>query len=487
MLGHLGHPSDGKTSLENASHVITGLKIKDGIVIGEAEILRTPAGKILKDLIEDGIQIGVSSRGYGSTAPSRGAHEGEEVQDDFVLRTYDFVADPAVRSAIPNVYSEDVDGKSLVEMILNEFPDEARELRGTVSEDEILEEGADGKKNTNKELVDSIRNELSENFERKLKDTLLDMRDDIRSEVQETLESDPEVAGAKGVLEAIADMVAVYRGDSDVDAVKDAVKASELEVSEAKRERDEAVILAKEVAHQLHIEKKVSDNPMKASIRKLMKGRKFENLKEVDEALDAIISDLPESDSFVGKEDVKIREENAELRGKITLLESKVEELSGNLRKAGMLGERIDEQRIKEVGEANEKIEELERELEEMREDVSTAKSDAKAVRDEAKKLVEDAELEVYKRDKVVGYTNGRELIGLMENIHDRDVVDDVVGKNGLTGMRDPELQRMRESLFKGKTSKTMQLDESSQKPKIVKKDEFGNDMAEMVKLAGIS
>lgn len=96
-LGELGHPDGPTINLDRVSHQITELK-KDGQNWrGKAKILDTPNGKIVKNLIDEGIQIGVSSRGLGSLKKIRGINE---VQDDFHLVTAgDIVADPSAPDA----------------------------------------------------------------------------------------------------------------------------------------------------------------------------------------------------------------------------------------------------------------------------------------------------------------------------------------------------------------------------------------------------
>jgi hypothetical protein len=107
-FGELDHPEDGKTKLSRVSHVITKLEIdKNGVVIGEAEILNTPNGQTLKAILDSGAEVGVSSRGFGST---RSLPDGSQmVGEDFTLRSFDFVADPAMKCAYPQIFSEDVD------------------------------------------------------------------------------------------------------------------------------------------------------------------------------------------------------------------------------------------------------------------------------------------------------------------------------------------------------------------------------------------
>ncbi len=108
VLGELDHPDDGRTMLKRASHVITKLEVdENGLVIGEAEILNTPHGQALRAIIEADCEVGVSSRGTGSTATNKQGMD--EVQSDFVLRTYDFVFDPAMKTAYPQVVRESIE------------------------------------------------------------------------------------------------------------------------------------------------------------------------------------------------------------------------------------------------------------------------------------------------------------------------------------------------------------------------------------------
>lgn len=474
--------SDGRTSLKRASHVITSLKIKDGIVIGEAEILGTPEGKILKALIDAGVEVGVSSRGFGSTAPGDGNNEAEVVQDDFSLKTYDFVADPAVRSAVPAIYTEDLDDPSIAKMFMDEFPEIAESLKGGEG---ALTESADDK--DAKALRESVVAELSENFERKLKDALVEQREGLERQLREEIGSDPEIGGAKAVLAAIADLVSEYRTDLSDAVVCDAMKAKELEVAEAVEQRDKALSMAKMAAHGLHIERAISGHPMAESIRKLMLNRTFENVKEVQVALDAILEDLPAADDVVSKDEARVREENAELRGKIALLESKVDELEGRVLKASKLAERIDEQRIAEVKEANEKIAEVEDLLEEAQAKAEKAEERIRTIQESSNRRVEEAKLQAYKLEKVAGLPNGRELLGLMENVQDRSVVDELVEKRGVRRMADESLNQMLDRVKKGKTGSRMRLEEEGEERHNRKRiNELGQDMDELSVLAGI-
>jgi hypothetical protein len=96
-LGELGHPPNPTINLNQVSHLITGLKWDNNNVIGEAKILDTPMGKIAKNFIEEGVKLGVSSRGVGSL--TQGKDGISIVQPDFHLATVDIVADPSAPDA----------------------------------------------------------------------------------------------------------------------------------------------------------------------------------------------------------------------------------------------------------------------------------------------------------------------------------------------------------------------------------------------------
>ena len=96
-FGELGHPDGPVVNLERVSHMITELKPEGKNFIGEAKIMDTPYGKIVKGLIDEGAQLGVSSRGMGSLVTKNGANY---VGKDFYLATAaDIVADPSAPDA----------------------------------------------------------------------------------------------------------------------------------------------------------------------------------------------------------------------------------------------------------------------------------------------------------------------------------------------------------------------------------------------------
>ena len=96
-MGELGHPDGPTINLDRVSHMITSLREDGSNYIGKAKILDTPMGNIVKNLIDEGASLGVSSRGLGTLKEKNGINE---VQDDFVLSTAaDIVADPSAPDA----------------------------------------------------------------------------------------------------------------------------------------------------------------------------------------------------------------------------------------------------------------------------------------------------------------------------------------------------------------------------------------------------
>ena len=108
-FGELGHPDGPTVNLERVSHMITKLYPDGKQFVGEAKIMDTPYGKIVKNLIDEGAKLGVSSRGMGSLEPQRDMHI---VKDDFYLATAaDIVADPSA----PNAFVEGImEGKEWI-------------------------------------------------------------------------------------------------------------------------------------------------------------------------------------------------------------------------------------------------------------------------------------------------------------------------------------------------------------------------------------
>ena len=102
-FGELDHPESPVVSLKNASHIVKELYWKGDDLMGKVELLNTPAGNIVKEIIKAGHTIGISSRGTGSVQQTNEGHL--EVQDDFELVCWDFVSNPSTHGAFMNPIS----------------------------------------------------------------------------------------------------------------------------------------------------------------------------------------------------------------------------------------------------------------------------------------------------------------------------------------------------------------------------------------------
>ena len=138
-LGELGHPDTPTVNLDRVSHKIVSLKESGANFIGKAKILGTPMGKIASSLIDEGVKLGVSSRGIGSLRPTR---EGVNVVgDDFMLATAaDIVADPSA----PDAFVEGImEGKDWVwdgGVLREKFAEKTYQTINTLVDQKALDE-----------------------------------------------------------------------------------------------------------------------------------------------------------------------------------------------------------------------------------------------------------------------------------------------------------------------------------------------------------
>lgn len=106
-LGELGHPDGPQINGDRVSHLITDMRRDGNDFYGKAKILSTPMGEIVKSLLDEGVKIGVSTRGLGSVKAGRDGVM--EVQKDFHLSTVDIVTDPSAPNAFVNGIMENVE------------------------------------------------------------------------------------------------------------------------------------------------------------------------------------------------------------------------------------------------------------------------------------------------------------------------------------------------------------------------------------------
>lgn len=131
-LGELNHPQGPSINADRVSHLITDMKREDNNFVGKAKILATPMGEIVKTFIDEGVKIGVSTRGLGSVKAKNGIME---VQDDFHLATVDIVTDPSGPDCFVNGIMENteyfydlVSGNWVAKQVIEDIKEEIEEI-----------------------------------------------------------------------------------------------------------------------------------------------------------------------------------------------------------------------------------------------------------------------------------------------------------------------------------------------------------------------
>ena len=476
-LGELDHPSDGKTLLSRASHVVVGMSLdKDGVVRGEAEILNTPAGKILGGLLKDQISVGVSSRGTGSVAPTGSGTE--SVGDDYALRAFDAVYDPACETAVPEVFVEDVNEDAdpfTIDVLRGDFPDIVTRL-----EEDAYAKASEAFEKSKDEMLEAervkLREELEDKYAQLVATSVTEAREEIAASLREEYDSDPDVAGSRGILEAIASMVSHFNKTPDQVSFEDALKAKELELSTLQVEHNRAVAVAKRAGFTLKMERMIAGNPMADTIRRLAGDvTRFESVSALEEMVTGLVADLGEV-LEVAREESK----SERLAGDVGRLETSLTEVRLALDEAK--GKNKDlrgrMQRAVEIGE------ELRRRAEEAEEE-----------RDQALVVAESAEgaaeLDAYKMRVSSRFTNRPQLRQMLESAESHGEVDHIAEQHGSARFRDPMLNDMAARRRKSDKGPVRTLvegdeDESNNGGPAGNGAIFGMSKSEQARLAGI-
>lgn len=107
IMGELNHPDNLSIDLKNVSHIITEAWMDGDNAVGKCKVLNTPSGQIVKNLIEGGVKLGVSSRGTGNVT-------NEGIVEDFAFVTLDIVAQPSGPGCYPDVVRESVENTKIM-------------------------------------------------------------------------------------------------------------------------------------------------------------------------------------------------------------------------------------------------------------------------------------------------------------------------------------------------------------------------------------
>jgi hypothetical protein len=239
VYGELDHPTDGRTSLKRVSHIVTGMHLENGILVGEAEILPTKEGLQLEVLLKAGCKVGVSSRGFGSVkTDDKGI---DVVQEDFKLQTFDFVADPADNTAYPEAVFEGVELPD--DILLDESNRKDADIRGHAADDAAMAEKWAA---------------------------MLKADDAAATPAPVVAEADKDAAlPLPFVTTADAKAVAEEK-EVEISRLKNKLAEQDLRIKDLEEERDKVAAVAKESAYTLYLERSLSEDPDAELVRNLI-------------------------------------------------------------------------------------------------------------------------------------------------------------------------------------------------------------------------
>jgi len=341
VFGELDHPADGRTKLTRVSHLLTNLHLEGPEVVGEAEILDTPNGRILKAILDANGKVGVSSRGFGTTKPI--ANGVQEVQEDFVLHTFDFVADPAMKTAYPEVFHEETqkipeDGMELtLEDLKRDYPGLVEALSGEAKKAALTEAGEAHGRSLSEAVAEAeerTERRLRELFSGELRRTVEGIEEAARERATSEALSDPEVAQAKVTLEQIARIIAPFGvpvdqqmaldvKDEEIAKLKGQLAERELEVQAARKQAEEYKAVATEAAYQLHLERLVAEEEGRDTIITLVGDiSQYGSTTEIEAKVEAVKNELTKARV---QEQEKAEEKDAEVQAKLEELDARIQ------------------------------------------------------------------------------------------------------------------------------------------------------------------
>jgi len=332
LFGELDHPSDGRTQLKRASHIVTNLSIDNNTVVGEAEVLDTDAGRNLKALLNSNCRIGVSSRGYGSVKPDGKGND--VVQEDYKLVTFDFVADPADGTAYPEVVDEGkketLMGKKLTaeSEVEDDKSEETDESEGDkdAAVAAALEQGRE-----------EARQELRGEFAKQLVDEIKKAKESIREAVRVEFLEDPSIGSAKQALNEVKNLLRPYVLPSDVETIlaeRDGevakltkqLQEKDLQIAELEEDVSKLAALAREVGYKHFLENQISGEPDAEEIRQRVGDvTAYEDAAALKGAIDSVRSDLHKKREEEAEERAAQEKADEEAKEKASKLESSLE------------------------------------------------------------------------------------------------------------------------------------------------------------------
>ncbi len=424
VFGELDHPADGKTSLKRVSHVMKRIWIEDdGRVMGEAEICDNDYGRQLKSIFGAGGQVGVSSRGMGSTKMAEGGME--IVEDDYSYMTHDFVADPAMKNSYPKVTVENVaEAKTKVNPVVESNP--------AIPKEQIMD-----KNMLTEEQVAKRLNEATEALKKTFEDSLVEktalLRESIEKNVRAELMSSPEIMGAKASLDQIVAAVKPFVVKEDVDGV---IAAKDKEIADLKVQLESA-------------KKEMSE--MEATAKEIVEGSKRLGMTVFFERAMSKEEDRTEIVEMVG--DLKQYADEKALEEAIKKGKQKMAEKKKKLADAKKLKEEADAKVQAELKALKEQNEKTNRALE------------------ESLRKQKELSANIYLESRIKGHPNARIIRKLAEGIVEKRKIDEIVKEHSVAGEGgslynsvNERLARLDAAKIKGKDVVEEQLNEAAGK-----------------------
>lgn len=534
LLASVDHPSDGKSRIMDAGAICLGLRVEaDGSVIGKYEIVEdSDGGRNLAAFLRRGCQIGMSSRGVGSTHVDASGHH--VVGEDFRLHGFDFVADPACKDAFPTLVSEDIDPVDVSEAelrvrfptLVEQIEDRARQVGAQIAEEETREtvekEFAQSISQAREAISDEIklevfaevRESLREDFAAKLVKALQEQRVQVEEVVRSELLSDPSVAGAKKFMEELAQRLNPYKGgeqktlvDSAVESTVDPAEVSSLKeqlehqaqlVQESTQALEDAMARqakaeeqARSLGFRLFVERAISGKTHANEMREMIGDPlQFSNAEALRDRVAAVIKHVQEAHDNAEAEaaeklarQAKIQEHKVGLAAeKAKIAEEQLDKVRTEFSdKVGQLTERFEQQ----LANRDTRLKERESQLEEA---VSSIQQ-LQARLQKAEALAEQAELAAYAERRTIGHPRRDDIMASVQSgrVSNKQAVQQLAEQWDVRGSEPGGVsERVRRAMSRGREAPTAVEQLQEDRKTVPGLEGFDTTMGELRQLAGI-
>lgn len=344
VYGELDHPGDGKTKLSRSSHLIVNAEIdEDGTVIGRAEILDTRMGEELKKIVNAGGAVGISSRGYGSV--KKRSDGVDIVQDDYLLMTWDFVADPAAGGSYPDFSVEtEGEGEEMKNKADSQTTSVVAQEEKPVDTKNIKTEAVEVRKVPELSVdVDRIKEEcelriksLKESFKAEILSKIATMKNEEIDRVRSEVLSDPRYGGAMQALESVKDILRPYIIEADTnkeivsreDKIKelgDQLEAMTTGLKKKDVELSEFAAVTKELGFKLFVEGKVGRHAKRDEIlQKVGDVNAYGHIEDLTVKVESIMKDYKEVENQINDVKTESNDRVAKLENKLVLMEDQL-------------------------------------------------------------------------------------------------------------------------------------------------------------------